>query len=144
MYDSSHGIASGLCWVAGTADGFNKKTAVSRAQRALDDYINQYKANNNLGAVTIRAMRAEPQPYWRRRVSENMMYQPDIVTANSHTVCWQGVISFYVCTPNKDVAYRDLAQETGRGNGSDGIVFRKAARFTLYVRAACLHSPRLN
>jgi hypothetical protein len=105
MYDSSHGIASGLCWVAGTADGFNKKTAVSRAQRALDDYINQYKADNNLGAVTIRAMRAEPQPYWRRRVSENMMYQPDIVTANSHTVCWQGVISFYVCTSGAQVCW---------------------------------------
>src|SRR5262245_31221799 len=84
--------------LTGTADAFNKETAVSRAQRALDDYINQYKAENNLGAVTIRAMRAEPQPYWRRRVSENMMYSPDIVTADSYTVCWQGVISFLVCT----------------------------------------------
>jgi hypothetical protein len=26
--------------LAGTAGGFNKETAVSRAQRALDDYIN--------------------------------------------------------------------------------------------------------
>jgi hypothetical protein len=91
--------------LAGTADGFNKETAVSRAQRALDDYINQYKAENNLGAVTVRAMRAEPQPYWRRRVSENMMYQPDIVTANSYTVCWQGVISFYVCTSGAEVCW---------------------------------------
>jgi hypothetical protein len=91
--------------LAGTADGFNKETAVSRAQRALDDYINQYKAENNLGAVGIRAMRAEPQPYWRRRVSENMMYHPDIVTANSYTVCWQGVISFYVCTSGAQVCW---------------------------------------
>jgi hypothetical protein len=32
------------------------------------------------------------------RVSENMMYHPDIVTEKSYTVCWQGVVSTYVCT----------------------------------------------
>jgi hypothetical protein len=91
--------------LAGTADGFDKETAVSRAQLALDDYIKQYKAENHLGAVTVSAMRAEPQPYWRGRVSENMMYHPDIVTANSYTVCWQGVISTYVCTSGAQVCW---------------------------------------
>ena len=46
---------------------------MNRAQRSLEDYIQQYKAENHLGAVTVSAMRAEPQPYWRGRVSENMM-----------------------------------------------------------------------
>ena len=56
--------ASAACVVlAGTADGFDKDTAVSRAQRSLEDYIQQYKAENHLGAVTVKAMRAEPQPY---------------------------------------------------------------------------------
>jgi hypothetical protein len=91
--------------LAGTADGFKKDVAVSRAQGALDDYINQYKTENNLDAVTIRPMRAEPQPYWRRRVSENMMHQPDIVTATSYTICWQGVISFFVCTSGAQVCW---------------------------------------
>jgi hypothetical protein len=78
--------APGACVVlAGTADGFNKETAVSRAQLALDDYVRQYKEENHLDTVTIRAMRAEPQPYWRGRVSENMMYHPDIVTETSYT-----------------------------------------------------------
>jgi len=71
--------ASAACVVlAGTADGFDKDTAVSRAQLALDDYIKQYKAENHLGAVTVSAMRAAPQPYWRGRVSENMMYHPEL------------------------------------------------------------------
>ena len=40
---------SAACVVlAGTADGFDKETAVSRAQLALDDYIEQYKAENHL------------------------------------------------------------------------------------------------
>jgi hypothetical protein len=51
--------ASAACVVlAGTADGFDKETAVSRAQRSLEDYIQQYKAENHLGAVTVSAMRA--------------------------------------------------------------------------------------
>ena len=71
--------ASAACVVlAGTADGFDKDTAVSRAQLALDDYIKQYKVENHLGAVTVSAMRAAPQPYWRGRVSENMMYHPEL------------------------------------------------------------------
>jgi hypothetical protein len=98
--------ASAACVVlAGTADGFDKETAVSRAQLALDDYIKQYKAENHLGAVTVSAMRAEPQPYWRGRVSGNMMYHPDIVTEKSYTVCWQGVISTYVCTSGAQVCW---------------------------------------
>ena len=49
--------ASTACVVlAGTADGFDKETAVSRAQRSLEDYIQQYKAENHLGAVTVSAM----------------------------------------------------------------------------------------
>ena len=98
--------ASAACVVlAGTADGFDKGTAVSRAQLALDEYIKQYRIENNLGAVTVKAMRAEPQPYWRGRVSENMMYHPDIVTTSSYTVCWQGVVSTYVCTSGAQVCW---------------------------------------
>ena len=106
LYMAQAAPASTACVVlAGTADGFDKETAVSRAQLALDDYIKQYKAENRLGAVTVSAMRAEPQPYWRGRVSENMMYHPDIVTEKSYTVCWQGVVSTYVCTSGAQVCW---------------------------------------
>ena len=74
-------VAAGLCTgapasaacvvLAGTADGFDKETAVSRAQLALADYVKQYKAEKRLRAVTVSAMRASPQPYWRSSVSDN-------------------------------------------------------------------------
>jgi len=32
---------------------------VSRAQRSVEDYIQQYKTEHHLGAVSISAMRAE-------------------------------------------------------------------------------------
>src|SRR5262245_42712841 len=76
-------VSAACVVLAGTADGFDKETAVSRAQLALDDYIKQYKAENHLGAVAISAMRAEPQPYWRGRVSENMMIKEIATSAQA-------------------------------------------------------------
>ncbi len=103
-------IAAGL-WVAqgapananclgfsGTADGFDQVTAVTRAQAALAAAIGEYKKQKKLRAVTVSAMRATPQPYWRESVAENLYHKPDIVKPNSYTICWAGVISPYVCT----------------------------------------------
>jgi hypothetical protein len=97
---------AGCVVVSGTADGIDQETAVSRSQNALDDYVKQYKATKHLGATKVSAMRVEPQPYWRDSVSDDQFcfgihcgyYKPDIVTARSHTICWHGVVSPYVCT----------------------------------------------
>ena len=92
--------------LSGTADGFDKETAVGRAQSALAEEVKQYKVTKRLGAVTVSAMRASPNPYWRDSVSNNMLcfnvwcgiYKPDIVKKSSYTTCWSGVVSPYVCT----------------------------------------------
>jgi hypothetical protein len=103
-------IAAGLCVVqgapasaaclgfSGTADGFDKITAVSRAQAAVAQAISDYKKAKRIGSVSVSAMRASPQPYWRSSVSDNMFYKPDIVKSDSYTICWTGVVSPYVCT----------------------------------------------
>jgi hypothetical protein len=97
--------AASCVGVSGTADGFDKETAVSRAQLALADYIKQYKAAKHLGSVTVTAQRAEPQPYWRPFVSDNMYWHPDVVNAKSYTICWQGVVSPYVCTSGAKICW---------------------------------------
>lgn len=103
-------IAAGLCTVqsapanaaclgfSGTADGFDKVTAVSRAQAAVAQAIADYKTQKKIRTVAVSGMRAKPQPYWRTSVSDNLYHKPDIVTADSYTVCWAGVVSPYVCT----------------------------------------------
>jgi hypothetical protein len=105
---------AGCIGLSGTADGFDKETGVGRAQLALADAVKQYKAEKKLHAVTVSAMRASPQPYWRSSVSESMfcldsiwcgIYKPDIVTKSSYTVCWHGVISPYVCTSGAKVCW---------------------------------------
>jgi len=89
---------AGCLGFSGTADGFDKVTAVTRAQSAVATAIADYKAQKRLGAVSVTAMRAKPQPYWRASVSADLFHKPDIVLANSYTVCWAGVVSPYVCT----------------------------------------------
>ena len=90
---------------SGTADGFDKETAVIRAQASLADAITEFKTQKRLGAISVSAMRAKPQPYWRDSVSSNMFFKPDIVTSKSYTVCWTGVISPYVCTSGAKVCW---------------------------------------
>jgi hypothetical protein len=89
---------AGCVGLSGTADGVDKQTAVSRSQNAVNDAVSQYKAQNRLGATTVSPMRAKPQPYWRASVADHLFHKPDIVTATSHTVCWAGVVSPFVCT----------------------------------------------
>ena len=103
-------IAGGLCIAqgapanaaclgfSGTADGFDKQTAVTRAQEAVASAISEYRKQKRLGAGSISPMRAKPQPYWRDAVSADLFHKPDIITAQSHTICWSGVISPFVCT----------------------------------------------
>ena len=97
--------AAGCVGFSGTADGFDQETGVSRAQLALADAVTEYKKQKRLGAVTVTAMRAKPQPYWRDVVTADLYYKPDIVKSNSYTICWHGVVSPYVCTSGAKVCW---------------------------------------
>lgn len=96
---------AGCVGLSGTADGFDRKTAISRAQSALAGAIVDFKAQKHLRSVSVRAMRAKPQPYWRDTVSANLYQKPDIVTSRSHTICWSGVVSPSVCTAGAKICW---------------------------------------
>ena len=96
---------AGCVGLSGTADGFNRQTAVSRAQNALATAIVDFKTEKRIRSVSIRAMRAKPQPYWRGTVSSELYQRPDVVTSKSHTVCWSGVVSPSVCTSGAKVCW---------------------------------------
>ena len=96
---------AGCVGLSGTADGFDRQTAVSRAQAALATAITDFKAQKRLGAISVSAMRAKPQPYWRDSVSANLYQKPDIVTSKSYTICWSGVVSPSVCTSGAKVCW---------------------------------------
>jgi hypothetical protein len=83
---------------SGTNRGWDKVSAVTLAQAALADAIKQYRTEKKIGPMTVTAMRAKPQPYLRDVVTNDLFYKPDVVKANSYTVCWRGVVDPYVCT----------------------------------------------
>ncbi|HUU67411.1 MAG TPA: hypothetical protein VMW57_09070 [Methyloceanibacter sp.] len=96
---------AGCVGLSGTADGFDRATAVSRAQNALATAITDFKAQKRIRSVSISAMRAKPQPYWRDSVSAELYQKPDIVTSQSYTICWSGVVSPSVCTSGAKVCW---------------------------------------
>jgi hypothetical protein len=91
--------------ITGTADGFNKADAVAGAQAAVRDAVAELKAKQRLGAVTVSARRPNPQPYWRAAVTADLFFKPDVVTAQTHTVCWRGVVSPVVCSAGARVCW---------------------------------------
>lgn len=98
--------ASATCTgFSGTADGFDKETAIDRAQAALAEAVAGFKAQKKLSAITVSGMKAKPQPYWRDSVWDELFYKPDIVKSNSYTICWHGVVSPYVCTSGAKVCW---------------------------------------
>jgi hypothetical protein len=96
---------AGCVGLSGTADGFDRQTAVSRAQNALTEAISEFKTQKRLGAISVSAMRAKPQPYWRGGVTPELYQKPDIVTSKSYTICWSGVVSPSVCTSGAKICW---------------------------------------
>jgi len=94
---------AGCSKLVGTADGWDKRDALGGAQSALAEAVAEFKKSK--GAVTVSAMRAKPQPYWREAVSSELFLKPDVVTAKSYTVCWKGVVSPVVCTSGAKVCW---------------------------------------
>lgn len=95
--------AGGCSKLVGTADGWDRADALSGAQAALAGAVADFKKGK--GAVTVSAMKAKPQPYWRESVSADLYVKPDVVTARSYTVCWHGVVSPVVCTSGAKVCW---------------------------------------
>jgi hypothetical protein len=96
--------AGGCTKFVGTADGWDKADAVSGAQAALAGAVADFKAKSKT-PISVSAMRARPQPYWRSSVSADLYVKPDVVTAKSYTVCWHGVVSPVVCSSGAKVCW---------------------------------------
>jgi hypothetical protein len=91
--------------LAGTADGWNKSDASSAAQEALKAAISEWKATNKVDTPSVSAIRPKPQPYWRSEVAPHLLLEPDVVTNESYTTCWKGVVSPVVCTSGAKVCW---------------------------------------
>jgi hypothetical protein len=93
-----------------TADArFSKHAALERSQSVLESTIAKWRSEQKPRSgwqsdrVTIEPHEAEPEPYVRGKVVPELFLKPDVRTATSYTVCWQGVLSAAVCTSGAKV-----------------------------------------
>jgi hypothetical protein len=91
--------------LAGTGDGWVKEDAFGAAQEGLAQAIYEFEAKHKGAELRITAQQVKPLPYWRDKVTGDLLLKPDIVTPKSYTVCWKGVVSHVVCTSGSKVCW---------------------------------------
>jgi len=87
--------------IVATNSAASKALAARAAHQNAIDSGNQLKRQFGWTYVTLRARKVKPDPFWkavRPVVTNDMLLKPDIVTAQTYSQCWEGVVVPYVCT----------------------------------------------
>jgi hypothetical protein len=96
------GTVRGKCQlIIATNSAASKSLAARAAHENAIDRANQFRRQLGWRYVTLRARKVTPDPFWktvRPVVTRNMLLKPDIVTAQTYSQCWRGVVVPYVCT----------------------------------------------
>ncbi|MGH6735800.1 MAG: hypothetical protein ACRECX_06935 [Methyloceanibacter sp.] len=94
--------AAARCQLIVATNSASSKTAAARAahQNAIDN-ANALKRRYGWKYVNLRARKVTPDPFWksvRPVVTRDMLLKPDVVTAQTYSQCWKGVVVPFVCT----------------------------------------------
>lgn len=87
--------------IAATNSAASKAAAARAAHQNAINTANELKRRNGWRYVTLRARKVKPDPFWksvRPVVTNDRLLKPDVVTAQTYSQCWKGVVVPYVCT----------------------------------------------
>lgn len=87
--------------IVATNSAGSKAAAAKAAQQNARDTAQQVRRKHGWSYVTLRARKVTPDPFWksvRPEVRNEMLLKPDIVTGQTYTQCWRGVVVPFVCT----------------------------------------------
>jgi hypothetical protein len=87
--------------ITATNSAKSKADAARAAQQNARDTAEQIRRQRGWSYVSLRAKKVTPDPFWksvRPEVRDSMLLKPDIVTSESYTQCWRGVVVPFVCT----------------------------------------------
>lgn len=87
--------------IVATNSAPSKAAAARAAQQNTRDTAQQVRRKHGWSYVTLRARKVTPDPFWksvRPEVRNEMLLKPDIVTGQTYTQCWRGVVVPFVCT----------------------------------------------
>jgi hypothetical protein len=94
--------AAARCQLIKATNSASSKMLAAKAahQNAIDNAM-ALKRQYGWRYVTLRARKVKPDPFWksvRPVVTSDMLLKPDVVTAQTYSQCWRGVVVPYVCT----------------------------------------------
>jgi hypothetical protein len=84
-----------------TNSAASKALAARAAHQNAIDTAHQIARQHGWKHVSLRARKVTPDPFWkavRPVVTQDMLLKPDVVTAETYSQCWRGVVVPYVCT----------------------------------------------
>jgi hypothetical protein len=87
--------------VVATNSAASKALAARAAHQNAIDTAHQVEHQFGWKYVTLHARKVRPDPFWkavRPVVTQDMLLKPDVVTAETYSQCWKGVVVPYVCT----------------------------------------------
>lgn len=87
--------------IVATNSGKSKADAARAAQQNARDTAKHIRRRNGWSYFSLRARKVTPYPFWksvRPVVKLEMLLKPDIVTSQTYTQCWRGVVVPFVCT----------------------------------------------
>jgi hypothetical protein len=87
--------------ISATNSSGSKAAAARAAQQNARDTAEQIRRQRGWSYVSLRAKKVTPDPFWtsvRPEVRESMLLRPHIVTSETYTQCWRGVVVPFVCT----------------------------------------------
>ena len=87
--------------IVATNSAKSKAAAARAAQQNARDTAEQIRRKRGWSHVSLRARKVTPDPFWksvRPVVKPHMLLKPDIVTSQTYTQCWRGVVVPFVCT----------------------------------------------
>jgi hypothetical protein len=105
--------ASASCQlVSATHSALTRTEAAQSSQLLAAQKALELKWQNGWPSYSMRAHRVTPNPFWkavRPVVPVEAVVGYPIVTPQTHTICWTGVVVPYVCTSGSLVCAPDVA-----------------------------------
>lgn len=93
--------AAGCQLIRATNSAESKASAARAAHANALQTAQQIKHQRGWRYVNVRARKVTPDPFWksvRPVVTKDMLLKPDVVTAQTYSQCWEGVVVPFVCT----------------------------------------------
>ena len=101
LFYGAQAASAGCQIISATHSALTKAEAAQSSQVLAAQNALEIKRQNGWSSYIMRARRVTPDPFWKavRPVvpAEAIVGRP-IVTPQTHTICWTGVVVPYVCT----------------------------------------------